>query len=237
MRPTFLVLCAFCAIVAGEAAAFVPSTGTFAATLHSRYGVDAVVPVERFDSKSARALFPGGTVVNVDVSTLADKGKVLGLASAAVCTAPGIDYGNGQATARYKQSLPREMKSDTREATLLFGFDRDALGSLKGYILELSQPRLFSIPFDLLNEFSARSGADAACTQTAGNRSVITRSLVATVDVTIISRRPLTPHQLDTAARTLSPDSPVAFKQGAGDGYVYSAQLLDRWVGVLTERR
>ncbi|WP_454651763.1 hypothetical protein [Bradyrhizobium liaoningense] len=226
-----------CTVVAGDAAAFVPSTGTFAATLRSRYGVDAVVPVERFDPKSSRALFPGSTIVNVNVNALADKSKVLGLAAATICPMPGIKYGRGQATARHKQSPSREMKSNGREAMLLFGFDGDTLGSLKGYSLELSQPRLFRMSFDLLNEFSARSGADTACAPKAGNRSVISQSLVATVDVTIISRRPLTPHQLDTAARTLSPDSPVTFQKAAGDEFAYSARLPDRWVGIATEQR
>ncbi len=237
MRRFFLVLCALCTVVAGDAAAFVPSIGTFAATLRSRYGVDAIVPIERFDPKSSRALFPGGTIANIDVSALADKSKVLGLAGATICPAPGIDFGSGQATARYEGSRSLDMKSDSREARLLFGFDKEALGSLKGYSLGLSRPRLFSIPFDRLNEFSARSGADATCATLAGNRSVISRSLIATVDVTIVSRRPLTPHQLDTAARTLSSGSPVDFQRDPGDGYVYSARLPDRWVGISTERR
>lgn len=239
MRRTFLVVCALCIAVIGDGAAFALSARTFASTLH-RFGVDLIVPLERFDPTSSRALFPGAVITRADVNTLADKGRILRLSGATICPVPGIDYGSGQRTSAFKQSQsPRspEMGSDNREAMLLFGFDEATLGSIKGYSLELSQPRLFNIPFDRLKEFSARSGADVACAPKAGNRSVISQSLVATVDVTILSRRPLTPHELDTAARTLSPGSPVTFQKIAGDEFAYSAKLPDRWVGIATEQR
>ncbi|MBB4363559.1 hypothetical protein GGD65_004604 [Bradyrhizobium sp. CIR18] len=237
MRRTFLVVCALCIAVIGDGGAFASSAGTFASTLR-RFGVDLVVPLERFDPTSSRALFPGAMIARVDVNTLSDKGKILRLSGATICPVPGIDYGSGQRTSTYRQSQSTrspEPGSDIREAMLLFGFDQETLGSLKGYSLELSQPRMFSIPFDRLNEFSARSDADAACAATSGNRSVISRSLVATVDVTIVSHRPLSPRQLDSAARTLSPDRPVAFRKAAGDEFAYSAKLPDRWVGIATE--
>ena len=238
MRRIFLVVCALCIAIIGDGAACRPLAGTLASTLR-RFGVDLVVPLERFDPTSSRALFPGAVIAKVDVNMLADKGRILSLSGATICPVPGIDHSSGQRTSAYRQSqLPRspEMGSDNREAMLLFGFDQETLSFLKGYSLELSQPRLFSIPFDRLKEFSAGSGAYAACVSTAGNRSVISRSLVATVDVTIVSRRPLSPRQLDGAARTLAPDSPVAFRKAAGDEFAYSAKLPDRWVGIATEQ-
>lgn len=238
MRRTLLVVCAICIAVMGEGATFAVSAGTFASTLR-RFGVDLVVPLERFDPTSSLALFPGAVVTRIDVNSFADKGRILRLSGATICPVSGIDYGSGQKTFAYRQSQSPhspEPGSDNREAMLLFGFDQETLGSLKGYSLELSQPRLFSIPFDRLSEFSARSGADAECAATSGNRSVVSRSLVATVDVTIASRRPLSPRQLDSAARTLSPNSPVAFQKATGDEFVYSAKLPDRWVGIATEQ-
>jgi hypothetical protein len=238
MRRTFLLACALCIVVIGDGAAFAQSAGTFASTLRSRFGVDPVVPPERFDPKSSRPLFPGGIIGSVEVNTLADKGRILRLSGAAICPIPGIDYGRGQKTAAYKQP-PRspDMSWDSHEAKLLFGFDQGTLESLKGYLLELSDPRLFSMPFDSLEKLSARADADATCPAPASDQSIISRSLVATLDVTIVSRRPLSPRQLDTAARTLSPGNPITFQQASGDGYVYSAKLPDRWIGIATLQR
>ncbi len=236
MRRIYLVICTFCAasLVAGDSPALTPSTVTFAATLQTRFGVDPVVPFDPFDKTSQRARFPGATVTNVEVNPLADKGKVLRLSGATLCHVPELSYGNGQRTMSYTMRL---IESDSREAMLLFGFDKEAMTSIAGYALELSHPRLFNIPFDRLKEFAAQTGADPKCAASTGNRFVISRSLVATLDVTIVARRPLKRELLEAAARSLSPSSPVTFRQDPGGSYAYSARLTDRWVGIAIERQ
>lgn len=237
LRSVSLVLCALTAacIIARDGAALTSSGPTFAAAVRAQFGVDLVVPFEHFDAASPRALLPGSTIARPDVDTFADKGRIVRLADATLCHVPGINYGSPQGSTSFRQTGSTDIKSDAREAKLLFGLDNESLASIKGYRLQLSRTRLFNIPFDRLNQFAAQTGADPKCAGASSNKAVISRSLIATVEVTITSHRPLPSDLLERIGKTLSPGSPVALQWDTGSAYSYSVTLPDRWIGVRTE--
>jgi len=232
-----LVLCALAAafIIAREGAALSSSGPTFAAAVRAQFQVDLVFPFEHFDTASPHALLPGSTIAKPDVDTFADKGRIVRLADATLCHMPGINYGSPRGSTFFQQTGSPNIKSDAREARLLFGLDNETLASVKGYSLQLSKTRLFVIPFNRLNEFAAQTGTDPKCAGASGSKAVISRSLIATVDVTIRSQRPLPPDVLERIGKTLSPNSPVTLRWDNGSAYSYSVTLPDRWVGVRTE--
>jgi hypothetical protein len=237
MRQISLILCVFGTFAAGcllapENMASALSPGTFAATLQAQFGVDLVAPFVPFEPSSSRALLPGSTLIGAEVQTLADKSRVVRLAGATLCTASEIKPINPQRAYEYTGA---DLKFNAQEATLLFGLAGGGQGLVQGYKIQLSKVRLLTIPFDRLKQLAARTSADPKCGGPASGRAVISRSLIATIDVTITSERPLESQVLERIGRSLSPSSPVTLRKDRSSAYTYSVILVDHWVGIRIE--